>query len=243
MSEHVTGQNVTGQTITVQDITVQTTTMQDITVQDITGQTTTGQPIEDTPERWPVISSEPQLRNRLISVRSDHIQMPDHHRAERVVVAHPGAVAVVPLDEAGRVLMLRQYRHPVGYQLWEIPAGLRDADGEPPLETAKRELLEETGYTAADWHVLVDYFTSPGFTDERIRTFLARGLASAPADDYQRHGEERFLSYAWVPLAEAVTLALAGKLHNSAAVTGILAAHAASATAFTALRPADAPEG
>jgi ADP-ribose pyrophosphatase len=169
--------------------------------------------------------------------------MPDHDYAERIVVAHPGAVAVVPLDEVGRVLMLRQYRHPVGYQLWEIPAGLRDADGEPPLETAKRELLEETGYTATDWHVLVDYFTSPGFTDERIRSFLARGLAKAADDDYQRHGEERFLTYAWVPLTEAVSLALAGKLHNNAAVIGVLAAHAASAAGFTTLRPADAPEG
>ncbi len=198
--------------------------------------------IEDIPHRWPVTRSESQLKNRLISVRSDRGQMPDNHEAERVVVTHPGAVAVVPLDDAGRVLMLRQYRHPVGYQLWEIPAGLRDADGEPPLETAKRELLEETGYTARDWHVLVDYFTSPGFTDERIRTYLARGLEPADDGGYQRHGEERFLSYAWVSLPAAVGLALAGKLHNNAAVLGILAAHAASADGFAALRPADAPE-
>ena len=80
--------------------------------------------------------------------------MPDKNFAERTVVSHPGAVAVVTLDDASRVLMIRQYRHPVGYQLWEIPAGLRDAAGEPPLETARRELFEETGYRAREWHVL-----------------------------------------------------------------------------------------
>ncbi len=99
--------------------------------------------------------------------------MPDKNFAERTVVSHPGAVAVVALDDAGRVLMIRQYRHPVGYQLWEIPAGLRDAAGEPPLETARRELFEETGYRAREWHVLIDYFTSPGFTTERLRIYLA----------------------------------------------------------------------
>lgn len=202
----------------------------------------TQQLVEDTPERWPVTGSRTQLSNRLITVRSDQVQMPDNQAMERVVVAHPGAVAVVPLDDASRVLMLRQYRHPVGYQLWEIPAGLRDADGEPPLETAKRELLEETGYAASDWHLLLDYFTSPGFSDERLRVFLARGLAPADDGGYERHGEERFLSYAWVPLTDAVSLALAGKLHNSPTITGILATHVAAAGGFTGLRPAGAPE-
>ncbi len=190
-------------------------------------------PTEDTPESWPVAATEPVLKHWLISVRSDKVQLPDKNYAERTVVSHPGAVAVLALDEASRVLMIRQYRHPVGYQLWEIPAGLRDVDGEPLLATAQRELREETGYQAREWRVLLDTFTSPGFTTERVRHFLARGLG--PADDagYQREDEEKFLITEWVPLAETVRLALAGKLHNAQTIAGAVpAAQAAQADGF-----------
>jgi 8-oxo-dGDP phosphatase len=199
-------------------------------------------PIEDTVEHWPVESSRELLRNWLISVRSDQVRMPDNHSAERSIVTHPGAVAVVALDDADRVLMIRQYRHPVSRLLWEIPAGLRDVAGEPLLETARRELLEETGYQARDWHTLVDYFTSPGFTTERLRIFLARGLKLADDNGYERENEEKFLVTDWLPLQEAVRLALAGKLHNSSAVMGVLAVQAAHPNGFATLRPADAPE-
>ena len=198
--------------------------------------------IEDTVEHWPVESSKELLRNWLISVRSDQVRMPDNHSAERSIVTHPGAVAVVALDDADRVLMIRQYRHPVSRLLWEIPAGLRDVAGEPLLETARRELLEETGYQARDWHTLVDYFTSPGFTTERLRIFLARGLKLADDNGYERENEEKFLVTDWLPLQEAVRLALAGKLHNSSAVMGVLAVQAAHPNGFATLRPADAPE-
>jgi 8-oxo-dGDP phosphatase len=197
---------------------------------------------EDTPESWPVAATEPILKHWLISVRSDKVQMPDKNYAERTVVSHPGAVAVLALDEASRVLMIRQYRHSVGYQLWEIPAGLRDVDGEPLLVTAQRELREETGYQAREWHVLLDTFPSPGFSTERVRIFLARGLGPADDNRYERENEEKFLVTSWVPLAETVRLALAGKLHNGETLNGILAAHAAQAAGFGALRPADAPE-
>jgi ADP-ribose pyrophosphatase len=202
--------------------------------------------VEDTPESWPVAATEPLLKHWLLTVRSDKIQMPDQNFAERTVVSHPGAVAVLALDDAGRVLMIRQYRHPVGYLLWEIPAGLRDAAGEPPLETARRELFEETGYRAREWHVLIDYFTSPGYSTERLRIYLARGVQLAAATDadagYVRHDEEKYLVQKWVPLDDAVRLAFAGRLHNSAAITGVLAAQSAQATDFANLRPADAPE-
>jgi 8-oxo-dGDP phosphatase len=168
--------------------------------------------------------------------------MPDNQSAERTVVTHPGAVAVLALDDADRVLMIRQYRHPAGYQLWEIPAGLRDVSGEPLAATAERELLEETGYRASQWHALVDAFTSPGFTSERVRIFLARGLERAGDTGYVREHEEKFLTAEWVPLAEAVRLALAGKLHNGEAITGVLAGYIARSQGFTGLRPADAPE-
>jgi ADP-ribose pyrophosphatase len=198
--------------------------------------------VEDIRESWPVAATEPILKHWLISVRSDKVQLPDKNYAERTVVSHPGAVAVLALDEASRVLMIRQYRHPVGYQLWEIPAGLRDVDGEPLLTTAQRELREETGYQAREWHVLLDTFTSPGFSTERVRIFLARGVWPADDTGYQRKDEEKFLVTSWVPLAETVRLALAGKLHNGETLNGVLAAHAAQAAGFAALRPADAPE-
>ena len=198
--------------------------------------------VEDLPrESWPVVSSREEYGNWLITVRTDEVRMPDDHVAQRTVVTHLGAVAVLALDDENRVLMIRQYRHPVGRELWEIPAGLRDAQGEALLDTARRELLEETGYSAREWHSLVDSYASPGITTERIRIFLARGLA-ATASDYQREGEEKFLRTEWVPLAEAAAAALAGKLHNSATIQGILAARLASLEGFSRLRPADAPE-
>ncbi len=197
---------------------------------------------EDTVVSWPVVSSAEQLRNWLLTVRTDNVRMPDKSYAKRTVVTHPGAVAVLALDDERRVLMIRQYRHPVGRELWEIPAGLRDADGEPPLVTAQRELLEETGYRAREWHALVDYFTSPGFSTERIRIFLARGLEQVSDGDYEREHEEKFIVADWLPLDEAMRLVLAGKLHNGPAITGILAGYAACAEGFAGLRPATAPE-
>jgi 8-oxo-dGDP phosphatase len=198
--------------------------------------------IEDAAESWPVVSADEQLRNWLITVRTDKVQMPDNHYAERTVVTHLGAVAVVALDDAQRVLMIRQYRHPVGHQLWEIPAGLRDKDGESLLRTAQRELFEETGYRARDWHTLIDYFSSPGYSTERLRIFLARGLEPADDGHYQRKDEEKFIITDWVPLDDAVHLALAGKLHSGPAVAGVLAGYAASSGGFSELRSASAPE-
>jgi 8-oxo-dGTP pyrophosphatase MutT (NUDIX family) len=198
--------------------------------------------VEDLPpESWPVAGTEEQFRNWLISVRTDKVQLPDGHQAARTVVGHIGAVAVLALDDRMRVLMIRQYRHPVGRQLWEIPAGLRDVTGEALADTARRELLEETGHAAREWHALVDSYASPGITSERIRIFLARGVEAAQSD-YEREGEEKFLRIAWFPLAEAVQAALAGKLHNGATVQGVLAAYIASSQGFSGLRPEDAPE-
>ena len=198
--------------------------------------------VEDLPPHsWPVAGTEEQFSSWLITVRNDKVRLPDNEYAERTVVTHIGAVAVLALDDAGRVLMIRQYRHPVGRELWEIPAGLRDVTGEALLDTARRELAEETGHAASEWHALVDSYSSPGISTERIRIFLARGVQPVQSD-YQREGEEKFLRTEWVPLTEAVQAALAGKLHNGAAVQGVLAAYIAGAQGFTGLRRADAPE-
>jgi ADP-ribose pyrophosphatase len=98
--------------------------------------------IRDEQAHWPVVSSAELVCGRLVSVRTDKVRMPDGELAERDVVIHPGAVAVLALDDAQQVLLIRQYRHPVGRLLWEIPAGLRDVAGEPPWATARRELLQ-----------------------------------------------------------------------------------------------------
>lgn len=198
--------------------------------------------IADAPENWPVVESAALFSGRLVSVRSDRVRMPDDQIAEREVVTHPGAVAVVALDEADRVLMIRQYRHPVGELLWEIPAGLRDVAGEPLLQTAQRELREEAGYAAREWSVLVDYFSSPGFSTERIRIFLARGLTQLADREFVPDDEEAYLLVDWLPLGQAVSAVLAGQLGNGVAVAGILAGYAATSGGFAVLRTADAPE-
>jgi ADP-ribose pyrophosphatase len=206
--------------------------------------TTTGDGLVDIARQWPVTGSEELARGRLLAVRRDMVTMPDGSRVGRELIEHPGAVAVVALDDEGRVLLIRQYRHPAGALLWEVPAGLRDIDGEPLLETGQRELLEETGYRAADWRVLADIFTSPGCSTERLRIYLARGVTEVPAAerDYVPAEEEADLEVAWVPLDEAVRRFLAGDLHNGVAGVGILSAYAARSGGFRALREVSAPE-
>jgi len=200
--------------------------------------------MKDEPAHWPVVSSAELLRGRLVTVRADKVRMPDNNLAEREVVIHPGAVAVLALDDAFQVLVIRQYRHPVNRLLWEIPAGLRDVSGEPTWATARRELLEEAGYRARDWRVLVDYYSSPGFSTEQLRIFLARDLEFVPEAerDFVPEDEETQLVSAWLPLDEAVRRVFAGELHNGPAALGIMAGYAARSEGFDRLRPADAPE-
>jgi ADP-ribose pyrophosphatase len=204
--------------------------------------TSTTRPFEDVTESWPVESSAEVFSNWLITVRNDQVRMPEGRLAERSVVTHPGAVIVLALDDAGRALMIRQYRHPVGQVMWELPAGLRDHAGEPLVDAAKRELLEETGYRARTWDTLVDHYSSPGFTSERLRVFLARDLELADDSGYVRQHEEALIVTDWLPLDEAVAAILAGKLHNGGTIIGLLAGHAAAGRGFAALRPADAPQ-
>ena len=172
------------------------------------------------------------------------VRMPDNQIAEREVVLHPGAVAVLALDDTDRILLIRQYRHPVGRLLWEIPAGLRDVAGEAPYLTAQRELLEEAGYRARDWRVLADYFSSPGYSTERLRVYLARDLELVPEAerDFVPVDEEAYLLISWLPLDEAVAKVFAGELHNGTTALGILAGYAARSGGFARLRPADSPE-
>ncbi|WP_308249904.1 NUDIX hydrolase [Sphaerisporangium fuscum] len=200
--------------------------------------------VRDTPASWEVLGTKERFQGHVISVRTDTVRMPGDDVADRDYAVHPGSVAVVALDEDDRVLLLRQYRHPVRALLWELPAGIRDVEGEPLVDCAARELAEEAGYRAKTWHTLLDIHTSPGSTNERIRVFLARDLSQIPEEenDYVGHHEETDMPVVWVPLAEAVDRALNGMIHNAPAVAGILAAYAALPDGFTALRPADAEE-
>ena len=198
--------------------------------------------IADEPAELTVRSSELAYHGMVWDVRRDEVDLGDGQTVTREVVVHTGAVGVLVLDEQDRVLLLRQYRHPVRSYLWEPPAGLLDVDGEDPLLAARRELAEEADLTADEWHVLVDYFNSPGGTTEAFRCYLARGVHEVPEPDrHDREHEERAMVPVWVDLDEARDLVLAGRLHNPTTVTGVLAAVAARDSGWATLRPADAP--
>ncbi|MFC4949006.1 NUDIX domain-containing protein [Pseudonocardia sp. GCM10023141] len=188
---------------------------------------------------FPVHASKDIYTGRVMALRADEVEMPGGRVAVREVLEHPGAVAIAALDADDRLMMLHQYRHPVGRRLWEMPAGLLDVAGEDPVEAAKRELAEEAGLAAADWSVLVDLTTSPGFSDESVRIFLARDLTEVGRPDLG-DDEEADLSTRWVSLSVAVRMVLSGTIVNAITVAGVLAAHAI-AGAPAAARPLDAP--
>ncbi|WP_441249635.1 NUDIX domain-containing protein [Kitasatospora sp. McL0602] len=198
--------------------------------------------MRDVAEEWPVRTTETPFQGRVTGVRTDEVLMPDGGYARRDYQTHPGSVSILALDRQQRVLVVRQYRHPVRHRLWELPAGLLDVPGENPLHAAQRELYEEAHCKAGQWRVLVDFYTSPGGTDEALRLFLATDLEEAQGERYEAHGEETEIEVARVPLAELVELVLAGELHNPTLITGTLALHAAlTGQGLDALRPADAP--
>ena len=169
-----------------------------------------------------VTESEVLLEAPIIAVRRDQVVMPGGATAAREIVEHFGAVAVVAIDDEGRVALVEQYRHSVGQRLLELPAGLLDIHAEDELDCAKRELQEEAGLAAEEWGVLVDLVTSPGFAEEAVRVFIARGLREV--DRPEAEDEEADMRLSWVGIDDAAGKALAGEITNSIAVSGILAA-------------------
>jgi ADP-ribose pyrophosphatase len=165
-------------------------------------------------------------RGRLLELRLDTVERPDGRRVGREVVGHPGAVAVVALDPVGRILLVRQYRHPAGRALLEIPAGTLDRDPatgvpEDPDLAARRELEEETGYRAATWERLVDFWTAPGFATERMSLYLATGLVPV-AEGRRGPDEDEALELVRLPLPDAVAAAERGEIGDAKSLVGIL---------------------
>ncbi|MGI8459266.1 MAG: NUDIX domain-containing protein [Propionibacteriaceae bacterium] len=198
--------------------------------------------LTDQPVDWPVLASEELAGGAVTTYVQDSVLGPDEHTMQRQYLRHPGAVGVIALDDQERVVLVRQYRHPVRHKLVEPPAGLLDVDGEDYLVGAQRELAEEVGLAASQWHVLVDFFTSPGMVTESLRIYLARDLSPVPAPEgFVRHGEEADMDTVWAPLSDVVDALLAGRLHNPVLTAGALAAWAARQRGYAGLRPADAP--
>ena len=178
--------------------------------------------LRDEPVEADVVSTDLVYEGRVWNVRSDTLRYGGSDIV-RQYVEHPGAAAIVALDDEQRVLLIQQYRHPIRHRDWEIPAGLLDVAGESPLETARRELIEEADLEASDWTPLVSVFTTPGGNDEVVHLFLARGLTPV-AEPHAREDEEADIRIEWVPLEDAVAGVLAGRLRNGILATGVLAA-------------------
>ncbi|MFE7844501.1 NUDIX domain-containing protein [Microbacterium sp. NPDC057407] len=181
-----------------------------------------GEPLADEPLSLDVVDSDLVYEGRVWDVRSDTLDY-NGDRIVRQYVDHPGAAAIVALDDDDRVLLIQQYRHPIRLRDWEIPAGLLDVAGESPLESARRELIEEADLVADSWEPLVSIFTTPGGNDEVVHLFLARGL-SPSGRAHPREAEEADIRVEWVPLAEVVSGVLAGRLRNGILALGVLTA-------------------
>ena len=184
------------------------------------------------------ISSETLHTGKIFALRRDDVRMPGGKIVTREIVEHYGAVAIVAIDNEGRIPMVHQYRHPFGRRLWELPAGLLDVNGEAPHLTAARELREEAGLEAQTWQVLVDLDSTPGFSDESVRVYLATALTQV--DRPEAHDEEADMTLQWYPIENAVGRVFSGEIVNALAVAGILAAYAVR-NGLAQPRPVDTP--
>lgn len=169
-----------------------------------------------------ILQSDLVYEGRVWDVRSDRVRYGDGEIV-RQYVDHTGAVAIVAIDDEGRVLLIQQYRHPIRHRDWELPAGLLDIEGEEPLRAAQRELAEEADLEASHWEPLLSTFATPGGSNEIVHFFLATGLTSI-ADAHPREDEEADIRVEWVGLTEATDAVIEGRMHNALLAIGLLAA-------------------
>ena len=193
----------------------------------------------DDPIEPSIVSSELAFRGKVWDIRREVFEL-DGHQVTREFVDHTGAVAVLAMDDQDRVLLIKQYRHPVRYREWELPAGLLDIAGEPPLRAAQRELAEEVDKTATRWDLLTDFMTSPGGSNEVLRVYLARDVSDAP-EAFTRTDEEAGIEVRWVPLDDVVEAVLARDLQNSILAIAVFAAAAGRARGWRTLGDPNAP--
>jgi 8-oxo-dGTP pyrophosphatase MutT (NUDIX family) len=205
----------------------------------MTAEPTAQDQLTDDPFSPEIVASETVFTGRVWNVRHETFRYNDQEIG-RDFVDHTGAVAILALDDQDRVLLIKQYRHPVRYRDWEIPAGLLDVRGEHPLEAAKRELAEEADVEADEWNVLSEFYTSPGGSDEAIRIYLARGLRPT-AEAFQRVDEEADIEVRWVPLDEVVDAVLARRVQNPSLTIGVMAAHLGRQRDWAQLGAGDLP--
>jgi len=197
------------------------------------------EPLRDDPVSVDVVSSETVFAGRVWNIRRDEFTYNDD-TIVREYMDHTGAVAILALDDEDRVLLIKQYRHPVRVRDWEIPAGLLDIAEEDAVAAAQRELAEEADLVASRWDVLGEFYTTPGGSDEAIRIYLARGLSAAP-ETFERSEEEADIEVRWVALDDVVDAVLDRRVQNPSLVVGVLAAHASRARGWSTLAPADTP--
>lgn len=195
--------------------------------------------LQDDPSFPPVTESERVFTGRVWNIQRETVVL-DGTPMVRDFVDHTGAVAVLALDERDRVLLIKQYRHPVRLRDWELPAGLLDVANEDPLLAAQRELAEETDLVAETWNLLTEFMTSPGGSNEVLRVYLARGVSAAP-EVHERTDEEAGIELRWVPLDEAVDAVLARDLQNAILAIAVLAADAGRARGWRTLGDPHAP--
>ncbi|MEX2510268.1 MAG: NUDIX hydrolase [Homoserinimonas sp.] len=194
--------------------------------------------LEDQPFSAPLVSSEVAFHGKVWDIRRESFEYGDEELV-REFVDHTGAVAVLAVDDQERVLLIRQYRHPVRMRELELPAGLLDVEEESPLVGAQRELAEEADIQATEWSLLTDFYTTPGSNSEAVRVYLARGLSATPP--FARTAEEADLELHWVGLDDAVDAVLDRRIGNAIACISLLAAQAIRNRGWVGLGSADAP--
>lgn len=176
------------------------------------------------------VASRYVYRGKILNVRVDTVILPNGREGTREVVEYAGAVTIIPLTDTGEVIMVRQHRYPVGRTLLEIPAGKLE-EGEDPLACARRELQEETGYEADRWEKLLTFYSTPGFTSEKMHLFLATGLRPGR----QAPDADEFVEVVRVPFREALAKVRSGEICDAKSIVGLLVAcHLGIVTATTA---------